>query len=157
MSTVLDVIKYREVEEYVYTDIRKLDGTALHVWKQKNEKFLIKIPQEHDDKILQLIDFPKSFLKTLNSIVGYHFEKKKNGGKVKYKAMLEEKKKVKRATRFRSEEDLLIKKANQQNFNAQSKYLSPEIRIESKSRYDSNSSDPNKKKRKRIIRKKVKR
>ena len=76
MPTVLDVLKAKGPDNIFYTDIRKLDGTALHIWKQREKEFLSKKEQSFGDKKMMLIEFPERFLGTIESVMKYHFEKK---------------------------------------------------------------------------------
>lgn len=76
MPTVLDVLRAKGPEQIFYTDIRKLDGTVLHIWKQREKEFLSKTEQEFGDKMMLLINFPDKFIGTIESVMKYHFEKK---------------------------------------------------------------------------------
>ena len=136
MPTVLDIMREKRIPAYVYTDIKKTDGTALYLWKQRNGKFLDKTSRNFEDKVLELIDFPPQFTRTLSSIVQFHFDRKMNGGKVPWKKELEEERNKQREERIKErrakhyseqeqddDEMALIQKATRENMQAETELL----------------------------------
>lgn len=88
MPTALDIIRRKRITDFVWRDVRKIDGTALHVWKNRSKRVLPKKTQMLDDKEIPLIDFPEYYANTVSSIVAYHFVRKE---KRRRKQMYEEK------------------------------------------------------------------
>lgn len=138
MPTVLDVLKDKGPKEIFYTDIRKLDGTVLHIWKQRNEEFLSKIEQKFGDKKMLLIEFPIRFLGTIESVMKYHFEKKENNIQKAQDALKEKERRL-----------------EQKQKKAENKFRKTS-ETPSQSKLTSNIEQPKRRKRKRIIRKVVK-
>lgn len=155
MPTVLDIMRERRIPSYVYTDIKKTDGTALYIWKQRNGKFLSKVERNFEDKVLELIDFPPQFASTLSSIVQFHFDRKMNGGKVPWKKKAEEDKaeramqrKHREHSRQEAEELALIQKATRENMQAETKLFTTSDTFVGEEQ--SSSNQPNR--RRRIVR-----
>lgn len=76
MPTVLDIIRRKQITNFVWRDVRKIDGTALHVWKNRSKRVLSKRPQMLNGKEIPLINFPDYYSNTISSIIAYHFVRK---------------------------------------------------------------------------------
>ena len=76
MPTVLDIIRHKRITNFVWRDVRKIDGTALHVWKKRSKRVLRKKVQILNDTEIPLIDFPDYYANTISSIIAYHFVRK---------------------------------------------------------------------------------
>ncbi|WP_299459181.1 hypothetical protein [uncultured Microscilla sp.] len=76
MPTVLDIIRHKRITNFVWRDVRKVDGTALHVWKKRSKRVLHKKTQILNGVEIPLIDFPDYYANTISSIIAYHFVRK---------------------------------------------------------------------------------
>lgn len=76
MPTVLDIIRHKRITNFVWRDVRKIDGTALHVWKKRSKRVLHKKVQILNGTEIPLIDFPDYYANTISSIIAYHFVRK---------------------------------------------------------------------------------
>jgi hypothetical protein len=76
MPTVLDIIRHKRITNFVWRDVRKIDGTALHVWKKRSKRVLRKKVQILNGTEIPLIDFPDYYANTISSIIAYHFVRK---------------------------------------------------------------------------------
>lgn len=76
MPTVLDIIRHKRISNFVWRDVRKVDGTALHVWKKRSKRVLNKRVQILNGIEIPLIDFPDYYANTISSIIAYHFVRK---------------------------------------------------------------------------------
>lgn len=76
MPTVLDIIRRKRITNFVWRDVRKIDGTALYVWKKRNKRVLDKKVQLLNETDIPLIDFPDYYANTISSIIAYHFVRK---------------------------------------------------------------------------------
>ena len=76
MPTVLDIIRRKRITDFVWRDVRKIDGTALHVWKNRSNRVLPKKDQVLNGNEIPLINFPEYYANTISSIIAYHFVRK---------------------------------------------------------------------------------
>ena len=76
MPTTLDIIRRKRITDFVWRDVRKIDGTALHVWKNRSNRVLPKKTQVLNGNEIPLINFPEYYANTISSIIAYHFVRK---------------------------------------------------------------------------------
>ncbi|OJJ16170.1 hypothetical protein BKI52_35990 [marine bacterium AO1-C] len=76
MPTALDIIRRKRITDFVWRDVRKIDGTALHVWKNRSNRVLPKRTQVLNGNEIPLINFPEYYANTISSIIAYHFVRK---------------------------------------------------------------------------------